>query len=42
MKEELWVRSIPDVHGVHRGFAVECGLGQEFVVEHGISEQGLF
>jgi hypothetical protein len=42
MQEELRVGSIPHVHGVHRSFAVEGGLRQVFVVEHGISEQGLF
>jgi hypothetical protein len=26
---------VPHVHGVHRGFAVEGGLGQAFVVEQG-------
>jgi hypothetical protein len=42
MKEELRVRSIPHVHGVHGGFTVECGLEQAFVVEQAIAEQGLF
>jgi hypothetical protein len=27
MEEELRVRSEPDIHSVHRGFAVEDGLG---------------
>jgi hypothetical protein len=42
MEEELRVRSVSHVHGVYRGFAVEGGLGQVFVVEQAIVEQGLF
>jgi hypothetical protein len=40
--EALWVRSVPDFHGIHGGFAVEHGLGQVFVVEQTIAKQGLF
>jgi hypothetical protein len=42
MVEELRVGSVPHVHGVHRGFAAKGGLGQIFVVEQAIAEQGLF
>ncbi|MDR0746365.1 MAG: hypothetical protein LBE89_00550, partial [Helicobacteraceae bacterium] len=41
MIESLWMGSVPNVHGVQRGFAIEGGLKQGFVVERGVSEQGL-
>lgn len=33
---------MPHFHGIHWGLAVEGGLGQVFIVERGVTKQGLF